>query len=388
MKKIFFLLGSMNVGGVEKAFLNLVSELPKDKYEIHLGLLKPRGGFMEDTPSHVTIHHINSYEKCWDVINNPPLKTIKGLFNSKQYIPALVHLFLYIINRTTRNYYLLYKYLLRKEPFFETKFDIAIAFAGPSQMIDYYICEKVDAKVKYGWIHFDVTKFGIDRGMTNKLYRKYNKIFVVSENAKEKFDLLFPKLRHKTQVFYNVVSRKLILEQSNNGVSFSDSFDGYKILTVGRISPEKGQDIAINALKIILDKGYNVKWYFVGDGKLKADCIQESKQLGISDNVVFLGTKINPYPYMKDCNVYVQTSRHEGFCITLAEALCFNNPIVSTDFISATELLSNRTNSFVTTTDANDLANGVIKALSLSDSTQESTDSISKFNSDINLLFD
>lgn len=388
MKKVFFLLYSMNVGGVEKAFLNLLSALSKDKYEIHLGLLKSQGGFMEYIPQNIIVHEIDCYNKYWDFINNPPLKTIKGLLNSKQYITALIHLFLYIINRTTKNYYLLYKYLLRKEPFFETKFDIAIAFAGPSQMIDYYICKKVDAKVKYGWIHFDVTKFGIDRGMTNKLYQKYNKIFVVSENAKEKFDLLFPKLKHKTQVFYNVVSGKLILEQSNNGESFSDSFDGYKILTVGRISPEKGQDIAINALKIILDKGYNVKWYFVGDGKLKANCIQQSKQLGISDNVVFLGTKTNPYPYMKDCNVYVQTSRHEGFCITLAEALCFNNPIVSTDFISTTELLSNRTNSFVTTTDANDLANGVIKALSLSNSNPESIELISKFNSDINLLFD
>lgn len=57
MKKIFFLLGSMNVGGVEKAFLSMLPYIPTDKYEIHLGLLNMRGGFLDDIPSYVIIHH-------------------------------------------------------------------------------------------------------------------------------------------------------------------------------------------------------------------------------------------------------------------------------------------------------------------------------------------
>lgn len=67
MKKIFFLLHSMNVGGVEKAFLNLIAEIPRDKYEIHLGLIKPKGGFMESISNDVIIHHIDCYGTILEV---------------------------------------------------------------------------------------------------------------------------------------------------------------------------------------------------------------------------------------------------------------------------------------------------------------------------------
>ena len=70
MKRIFFLLGSMNVGGVEKAFLNLIAEIPRDKNEIHLGLIKPMGGFMEFIPEDVKVYHIDCYDKYWDIIND------------------------------------------------------------------------------------------------------------------------------------------------------------------------------------------------------------------------------------------------------------------------------------------------------------------------------
>lgn len=362
-KRIFFLLGSMNVGGVEKAFLNLIAEIPRDKYEIHLGLIKPMGGFMEFIPEDVKVYHIDCYDKYWDIINKPPLKTITDLIKKGYPLSALIHLFIYIFNKFSNNYYWLYKYILRNEPKFSQNFDIAIAFAGPSQMIDYYICEKVEATTKYGWIHFDVSKFGIDKGMTNKLYKHYSKIFIVSENAKNKFDSIFPKLRNKTQVFHNIVSEKNIKELSSVGESFSDSFSGVRILTVGRISHEKGHDIALKALKLILDKGYNVKWYFVGDGKFKGLCIELSKELGVEHNVVFLGTKTNPYTYMRDCDIYAQPSRQEGFCITLAEALCFDNPIVSTNFISASELLKECNESVIVDASSEGLSKGIINVI-------------------------
>lgn len=302
-------------------------------------------------------------EQYWKFINDPPLMIIKELFKERRIIEGIVHLILYIQSKITKNRYWFYKYLLRNEPIFNCKFDVAISFAGPSQMIDYYICNKVDASTKYGWIHFDVSKFGIDKGMTNKLYKHYSKIFIVSENAKKEFDSLFPNLENKTQVFQNIVSKNNIIELSCVGESFTDTFNGIRILTVGRISQEKGQDIAIKSLKLLLDNGYNVKWYFVGDGKFKEYCVALAKELEIEQNVVFLGTKTNPYRYMRDCDIYAQTSRHEGFCITLAEALCFENPILSTNFISAPELLKEHNNSEIVEISAEGLSNGIINML-------------------------
>lgn len=365
MKKLFFLLSSMNVGGVEKAFLSMLPYIPKDKYEIHLGLLNMKGGFLEDIPQNVIIHHINCYSKYKEIINDPPLEVIIHELKKGHIINSIVQFFLYIHFKLTQNRYLLYKYILRKEPIFPITFDLAIAYAGPSQAIDYYITKKIKANKKCGWIHFDVEKFGIDKGMTKLLYSKYDKIFIVSQTAKDKFDRIFPKLRNKTEVFYNIVSPKQINQLANTAPTFSNSFIGKRILTVGRITSEKGHDTAIKALKILINKGYNVKWYFVGDGKHRQYCELLAQQLKIQNHIVFLGVEKNPYGYMRDCDIYVQPSRHEGYCITLAEARVFASPIVATNFVGAKEQLANRNNGIVTGFSEEDIATGIIQALTM-----------------------
>lgn len=359
MKKIFFLVHSMNVGGVEKALLGLLSILPLSEWEVHVGLIHKKGGFMSMLPKEVKVHEIDCYAKHWRLINDPPLLNIKQMIKSGNLVDAFVHTLLFIQFKITRNRYWFYKFILRKESMFPEEYDLAISFAGPSQMMDYYICEKVKAKKKCGWIHFDVSKFGIDKGMTAQLYKKYDKIFIVSETGKEIFDQMFPRLANKTEVFHNVVSPEQVLGMAETGPTFDDSFIGKRILTVGRISEEKGQRVAINALKILIDKGHRVKWYFVGDGKDLPYCRSLSEKLGISDHVIFLGTQTNPYGYMKDSDIYMQPSRHEGFCITLAEALCFGHPIIATDFTGAREQLLHRDNSIVTGMTAEEMVEGL-----------------------------
>lgn len=364
-KRIFFLIHSMNVGGVEKALLGLLSIIPLDQYEVHLGLIHKKGGFLPFLPKEVKIQEIKTYQNYWRLINDPPLEYIKEFLRKGQLKDAFVHLLLYIQFKRTGNRYWFYKYILRHEPVMNENYDLAVSFAGPSQMMDYYICEKVKAKKKCGWIHFDVSKFGIDKGMTAQLYKKYNKIFIVSETGKEIFDRMFPQFKDKTKVFHNVVSPEQVVSMANNGPTFEDGYEGKRILTVGRISEEKGQRVAIETLKILLSKGYQLKWYFVGDGKDKPYCEQLAKEYGISDHVVFLGTQTNPYGYMRDCDIYMQPSRHEGYCITLAEALCFGNPIVATDFTGAHEQLINRDNSIVTGMSAEEMAHALSKAFQL-----------------------
>jgi len=206
MKKLFFLLISMDVGGVEKAFLGLLSVIPLDQYELHVGLINKKGGFLNFLPKDVHIHEISTYQKYWHLINGAPLYCIKTLLLHGDFIDAIVHLFLYIHFKLSGNRYLFYKYILRNEPMLEGKYDMAVAFAGPSQMIDYYVCEKINAPIKCGWIHFDVSKFGIDRGMIHKLYKNYKRIFTVSKTGKDIFDQIFPEYKDRTEIIYNIVS--------------------------------------------------------------------------------------------------------------------------------------------------------------------------------------
>ena len=369
MKRIFFLLYSMGVGGVEKALLGLLSIIPLDKYEVHVGLINKEGGFLNLLPKEVKIHEINCYKKYWQLLNGTPLRAIRELLKKRLFKDALefpfLYLWLYILHKNAFNQYGLYKFLLKNEPTFPCLFDLAVSFAGPSRMIDYYICEKVKATRKCSWIHFDVSKINIDKEMIIQLYKQFDRIFIVSETGKEIFDKAFPQFTDKTMLFHNVVLQEQILGMADNAPTFTDYFDGQRILTVGRLSEEKGQRVAIDALNILLNKGHKVKWYFVGDGDDRDCCEQLAAEYGISDKVEFLGLQTNPYGYMRDCDVYVQPSRHEGFCITLAEALCFGNPIVATNFTGAPEQLRNRENGIVVGMSSEEIAIGVISGLEM-----------------------
>jgi glycosyltransferase involved in cell wall biosynthesis len=364
-KKILFMLSKMNVGGVEKAFLGMLTAIPASDYDIHLALLGKNGGYLNAVPNYVTIHEVSCFSRNKRFIMDPPQTIIKSCIKKFNFCEALIHLILAIYFKLTSNRYWFYQYIMRKEPMLPGEYDMAVAYPGPSQMIDWYVNKRVNAKARCSWIHFDILKFGIDRGMTKKLYKNFKKIFVVSQTGKAIFDKTFPEFVDKTEVFLNIVSPHQVIEQSNQSCGFTDDFDGKRILTVGRISPEKGQTVAIEALRLLCDTGCNVKWYFVGDGVSRRDCERLAARLGVADKVVFLGTQTNPYPYMAQCDVYMQPSRREGYCITLAEARCFGAPIVATDFTGAAEQLSTRANGIIVGMDAASIADGISKAINL-----------------------
>ncbi len=353
----------MNVGGVEKSLINLLSVLPREKYDINVGLVRQEGGLLPYLPSDVTIHHISDIQEHWDELKNPPLYTIKTYIQTGRLIKTLWALIVYLMCKIRGSFMGWTKYILKDTKGLEETFDLAVAYAGPTSDIDYYICNKIQAKTKLGWVHFDVSKFWIDRKAVQQLYGQYKRIFVVSETGKKIFDQTFPQFMDKTEVFHNIVSPLHIKELAASGESFQDDFKGKRILTVGRISPEKGQFEAIQALKILKEKGYDIRWYFVGEGSDLEHCKNEVDRLGLSKDVVFLGTQTNPYAYMRDCDIYMQPSRHEGFCITLAEALCFSNPIVATNFTGAQEQLLGRDNCFVVGMSAENVTEGIEKAL-------------------------
>ena len=88
MKRIFFLLYSMGVGGVEKALLGLLSIMPLDKYEVHVGLINKEGGFLDLLPKEVKIHEINCYKKYWQLLNGTPFCAIKELLKKRLFKDA------------------------------------------------------------------------------------------------------------------------------------------------------------------------------------------------------------------------------------------------------------------------------------------------------------
>ena len=223
--------------------------------------------------------------------------------------------------------------------------DVAIAFAGPQDFISTYVQDYVDAPTKVQWIHFDVRKIFFAEKTARKLYPKFQHVFVVSEEARQALLHVLPEIEGITRTVPNVISANLCRQQAEQGESFTDGYTGTRIVTLGRLSAEKGQDIIPEVAAELAARGVDFRWYLIGDGKLRSVIEEKAAALGVTDRVVLLGTKTNPYPYLKDADLYVQTSVHEGFCITLGEAKVFGMPIVSTNCAGAHEQLDGLTNS-------------------------------------------
>ncbi|MEH7309215.1 glycosyltransferase [Neobacillus drentensis] len=229
--------------------------------------------------------------------------------------------------------------------------------------ISYFILKKIKAKKKIQWIHFDVTKIGFNSQFAAKVYGHYDKVFVVSKEAKEKLVNMVPTIKDKTEVFSNIVSSKLILNQLKKGKGFKDTFNGLRILTVGRLTIEKGQDLGIKVLARLIDEGYNVKWYCVGEGNLRGNYQKLVGKYNLQETFIFLGSDPNPYPYIDQCDIYVQPSRHEGYCISLAEARCLGKPIVTTEFTGAREQIKNGETGIIVGVNEDEIYNAVVNLI-------------------------
>ena len=347
MIKILFMCINMNIGGTEKALLTMLNEMDRSKYEITLLMLEEYGGFLNQIPDGIKVMYLKEYKALKKFINDPPQLLAKELIKNRKVIGGLSLLVIYIISKLMKDISIYYKYILSNVDTLNEEYDIAIAYAGPMDFISYFVINKIKSKKRVQWIHFDITKIGFNVNFAKKIYDKFDKVFVVSNEGKDKLINFLPSLKDKTEVFFNIISCKMIEKMSYEGEGFSDDFDGTRILTVGRLSKEKGQDLIIPVLKKLKENGYKVRWYCIGDGPAKKEYEKLVDKLNIKDDFIFLGSKLNPYTYMKECNIYVQPSKHEGYCITLGEARCFNNPIVTTNFTGANEQIVNENTGLV-----------------------------------------
>lgn len=380
-KKLFFLLYSMNVGGVEKSLLGLLSLLPQEEYELHVGLVHPEGAFLPLLPAGTTVHTIPALAEHWAELNDPPLLTVKAWLRQGRVVSALCFLFAYLYGKLRGTRYWMFRYLFRHATPIAGHYDLAVAYAGPAADLDYYVCRLVDARRKAVWIHFDVDQVGIDAPLMRRLYRLYDRIYVVSQQGAQIFGNRFPGLKSKVRVFHNVVSADQVRAQAAVGPTFTDDFRGRRVLTVGRVSSEKGQAEAVQALRRLVDVGHDVRWYFVGDGPDRVHCEALAAELGVADRTIFLGTQTNPYAFMRDCDVYVQPSHYEGYCITLHEVRCFQVPIVATRFTGSEEQLSHRANGVIVGMSPDEIARGVEQALTLPE-----VAGVAHFQNDISLF--
>src|SRR5690625_5679556 len=118
---------------------------------------------------------------------------------------------------------LYYQYVLKDVVPLQSNYDLAVAYAGPMDLITYFVAKKIQATKKAQWIHFDIEKIGFTKHFAQKWYTQFNKIFVVSEEGRDKFIDKLPGLQSKTAVFLKTSSPTFIRQEDRKSTRLSSS---------------------------------------------------------------------------------------------------------------------------------------------------------------------
>jgi glycosyltransferase involved in cell wall biosynthesis len=360
-KKILITSFDLAIGGVERSLIGLLSHIDYQRFDVDLVLFKHEGEFLSYLPSGPNllpeIPEYSTFRKSIvQIARDGYLRIGVSRLLAKYF--SLLHGKLRRINEPgylTIQYG--WEYTNHFLPKLNKEYDAAIGFLWPH----YFIGEKVKAKKRIGWVHTDYSNIYINNKLEKRMWNKLDKVVAVSEDCSQQFLNKFPSLAAKTTVIENILSPKLIREEANMEVSVEiKKTHGKTILvTVGRLTPAKGLDDAVRACKELVNKGYDIAWYVVGYGPLEDELKNLINELGLDNHFFLLGKKTNPYPYIKECDIYVQPSRYEGKAVTIREAQILGKPVVITNFPTAKSQARDGFDAIITPQSVEGIANGI-----------------------------
>lgn len=331
---------TLNLGGIERALTTFLRAFDTENNEVILVLHDSKGVFHSELPlDDITVFYTDSLNTA-DYLKND-LKSLrigevaKGIWNR-------------LMLRLDHDWYarIMYTYrIIQRGLIFPGYFDCAISFT--SDYSDLSVVAAVDTKKRVSFIHGDATQGKRAARLNDHLVRKMDRIYSVSERAKELFLVMHPECKDTVDVMHNVILPEEIRVKATESATDMENDGKISLCTVGRLSPEKGQQMIPKTAQLLRNAGWEFRWYLVGEGSLRRELEQEISNRNLQDYVILLGGKANPYPYMNNCDIYVQTSFSEAYCITVAEARVLCKPIVTTDAPGLREQFVNGENGII-----------------------------------------
>lgn len=321
-KKILIVINSLVGGGAEKVLVDILNNINNKKYDIDILLINKEGIYLDDVRKKYKVEYIINSKVKTNI--NIILRKLNSLIRLAK-IKFMTSSF--GCNKILKNNY-----------------DIEISFLE-GYSTRFIANRKNDAK-KIAWVHIDLYKYKcINRKIERNSYNKIDKIIAVSYDTKNSIELLYPELKDKTNIIYNPIDSKKIIEMSKECIEEIDSNklcdNNYvNFITIGRLTYQKGYDILLKAHKELIDEGYNHRLYILGEGNEYDNLSKYVQENNLSNTAYLLGFKKNPYPYLKQADVFISSSRYEGFALVIGEAMVLGKPIIATKCAGPRELLN------------------------------------------------
>lgn len=333
MKKIIIVINNLETGGVQKSLINLINEI-NNTYDITLLSFYKRNEKFEGIPSNVKVHTLNS-----------PFKYL-GMSQKD----TVGELFVYIF----RAFWVLLAKIFGR-PFvvkcmccFSKKikgYDCAISYLHEGSKKNLYggcnqfVLNNIKAKQKIGWLHCDFKQCGANTPQSKAIYSKFDKIVACSQGCRQAFVECLPEFADKCVAVNNCNDYQKISELAAHPVKYDQEF--FNIVTVSRLSEEKGIQRAIEAIRRCSEKGHKIKYHIVGSGDMESKLKATVEKSGLLSDVVFYGNQENPYQYMVNADLFLLTSYHEAAPMVFDEAAFLGIPVLATATTSTEEMLVN-----------------------------------------------
>lgn len=345
-RKVFIAIHQLNLGGAQRALISALNAIDYTENEVTLYVRKARLDLLPQVNSNVT-----------NIIINKD--------NTKYYRkPYAVLLFFVskindIINRSNQTIdEKLTNYIVKKQIEFEKRnyfnedncYDVAISYIQGYTAKS--VAENIHAQRKVMFYHDSTDSL---HEIHSELMRSYERIYCVSKGAKQAVQGFYPQFAERIDYLENYVDAESVRYKANEYVP---DYPKNKLIlcSCGRMTPVKGFDLAVEAAEILQQQGLDFKWYFVGDGVDRQKIEQMITDKRLSEIIEITGLKDNPYPFIKDCDIYVQPSYEEAHPLSIIEALILRKLIVSTATVGGKSIIHNGIDGVIANIDARSIS--------------------------------
>lgn len=360
-KKLLFVNSNIGVGGAEKSLFTLLTMVDRQQYDLDLFLLSHGGEWLRSLPQDVHLLELSEDTKAF---LQPLFPAVRALLRRRR--PDLAwarfRLARAVRTRGTQRMRLQNGWRFLRKAFvpLPQEYDAAVAYLEGTPT--YFCADLVRAKRKIAYFHSDYRKLQMDPAFDEAYLRQFDSIVAVSDACADVLREVFPALSSRVRVIENIIAPELLRSSAQQDQGFDDGYTGTRLLTIGRLESPKGIDIALDACALLADR-YDFRWYVIGDGVQQTMLENKIREKHMEDRFILMGLRLNPYPYLSQCDVYVQPSRFEGKSIALEEAKAFRKPIVTTAFTTVANQITDGVNGSVAQIDAASIADKVDELL-------------------------
>jgi len=365
-KKILIRIGSLRHGGAEKVLVTFLKNLPQDKYEIDLLLNLYSGKYLSEVPDWVNIIYLNKGEMITtNRIQDIPKKAMRVIYQKA-------------LNKFPN---ILYQGKLKGK-----KYDIE--FAAIHGMRDEILNSPLQSSKKIVWIHNDLSQVKEYTETEIKKFFGFDKIMVISEKIEKLFLELTENETQKQKIvkIYNPLDTEEILSKAEQPI-INYEFDetAPTFISVGTVFPQKGFDRLLRVHKKLLEEGFKHKILIVGDGYDFENIKKLKTELNVDQTAIMLGFTDNPYPYFKNADFYILSSRYEGFPTVLFEAITLKKKIIATEVSGVKEMLNDGELGLIVENSEEGIYSGMKKALLDSQDFEKYTSKLKDYEMPFNL---